>query len=211
MTAVIFDLDGTLVDSVADIGAAVDRVLRARNLRTHSIASYAAMLGHGARELLARAVPDAAGATLDHLVAEFRADYRANLVVRTDLYPGIAELLDALSERTIAMAVLSNKPHEFTVSIAERLLARWRFAAILGQRDHVPRKPDPAGALELACSLGVAPSDIVFVGDSQVDVQTAKAAAMRPVAVTWGYGRVAVDVGVEAIASPEQLLPILGP
>ena len=149
--AVLFDLDGTLLDTLADIADAANGVLRSRGFPEHPPEAFRAFIGEGVAVLFLRALPP--DRVSDELVArcveEFRAAYAKNWNVQTRPYEGIPALLDALTKRGLALAMLSNKPDEFTQLYADAYLARWPFAAVLGSREGVPRKPDPAGALEV--------------------------------------------------------------
>jgi phosphoglycolate phosphatase len=186
MRAVIFDLDGTLVDSVADLAAAMNHVLDRHGLPTHDVPTIRSFVGHGARSLVERALAGDASLDLEEAYAAFRARYREHLVVHTRVYEGVPEVLERLRSEGVPTAVLSNKPHAPTVEVVRRLLGTHPFVAVLGQRDGVPRKPAPDAALELAERFGVPPSDVVFVGDSDVDVETARAAGMRSVGCAYG-------------------------
>ena len=186
---IIFDLDGTLLNTLDDIGSCANRVLKKRGFPGHETSEYRYFIGDGAAMLIQRALPEknrdpdtvAAG------VKEFKALYQKNCDLRTVLYPGIPELLDELAVRKTKKAVLSNKPHELTVRSVKNLLSKWRFDFVFGQRDHAPRKPDPAGALEIAAHLDILPSDFLYLGDSSVDMKTAVSAGMFPVGALWGY------------------------
>jgi len=208
MASVIFDLDGTLVDSLDDLAAALNHVLAARSMPTHDRAAIESFVGDGARMLVRRAIPD--GADEDALLAAFRARYLEHLTVHTRAFDGVIELLDALRDRGVPLAVLSNKPHDMTELVVADVLGRARFVEVFGQRDGVPRKPDPAAALELAARL---PGPTLFVGDTPVDVQTARAAGMRPIGVGWGMRDEALlrEAGAEVILErPGDLLGLLG-
>lgn len=181
--AVIFDLDGTLVDSLGDIITHLNDAMADHGLATRTRAEVGEWVGYGAEQLVQRAVPD--GAQAPAVLATFRARYRARPVIETKVYAGLAAVLDALAP-TRKLAVLSNKPHELTMSVVEQLLGNWPFAVVHGQRPDRPRKPDPAALLSVCAELGVEPADAVLVGDSEVDIQTARAAHVRGVCVTWG-------------------------
>lgn len=184
MRAAIFDLDGTLVDSLDDITDALALATADAGLPVPSRDAVRGWIGGGARNLVAQAVP---ADRVDEVLAGFRRHYDAAPVARTQLFPGIADALDALAARGDRLAILSNKPHVLTVEIARRLLARWPFEAVVGARDGVAPKPDPTSALALAGELGLAPSACALIGDAATDVATARAAGMRAVAVTWGF------------------------
>ncbi len=186
---VIFDLDGTLLDTLEDIATAFNRILARHGLPLHPLEAYRRFVGDGACALARRALPDS-WRTLERIAAcsrEYIAAYRDLAPVSARPYPGIPELLDGLATLNLPMAVLSNKSHDNTLSCVASLLARWHIAPVLGLRDNVPRKPDPAGALEIARHLSLPPAGMVFVGDTAIDMQTAKAAGMLPAGACWGF------------------------
>jgi phosphoglycolate phosphatase len=188
-TAVVFDLDGTLLDTLADIGNSANQVLEELALPVHPLSAYQRFVGDGVQTLVERIVP-AASRTPDlvaQAVARFAEVYDTRWNQATTLYAGIATLLTELSERRVPMAVLSNKPQKFTELCVEHFLASWKFTVVFGQRTGVPRKPDPAGALEIAARLNLAPGDCYYVGDTSVDMQTATGAGMRALGVAWGF------------------------
>jgi len=194
--AVIFDADGTLLDSISDIAAAMNKVLTGLGYPTYDEERYKEYVGDGIRELVKRAVPadrlkewlqtGEKGDGIDGLVEEYRAIYDVQWRVNTKPYEGIPGLLDELSLKKIKIGVLSNKMDEFTKTMVKELLPQWEFTAVFGSRDGVPRKPDPAVPREIAGLMGIKPGDIVFVGDSGVDMQTACRAGMYGVGVLWG-------------------------
>lgn len=201
---ILFDLDGTLVDSLPDIAAALDAAMRDRGFPAPTLAQVRTWIGGGARNLVAQAVaPD----EVEPVLARFRVHYAARPVVYTTLFPGIPEVLDALVARHTPIAILSNKPHELTVRIASELLARWPFVTVEGGRDGVPLKPDPTCALAIALAADVAPAACTYVGDSEIDVAMARAAGMRAIAVSWGYRPRAELAGADALVdAPGALL-----
>ena len=180
---VVFDLDGTLVDSLDDLHASVNHALRVVGLPPRSREEIHGFVGEGVRLLLARAV-----APHDHLVepalAAWGPHYEAHCVDRTRPYPGVEALLAGAGR---ALAVNTNKPG----ALARRILAGLgllpRFAAVVGG-DEAPRKPDPTGLREIMARVGATPDETVFVGDSRIDVAVARAAGVPMIAVTWGYG-----------------------
>jgi phosphoglycolate phosphatase len=212
ITAVLFDLDGTLADTLADITSSLNVALAGVGLPPVSQASAAACVGWGVRRLVENAVPAAGPELIDELVTRFRAHYTEHLVVDTRPYPGIPELLDALAGRGLPLGILSNKPDRMTRRIAAEVFGRWRWAEVIGQRDDLPRKPDPAGALLCAAALGRPHGEIVLVGDTDVDIATAHAAGMVPVAVSWGFrpfAEVAAAGPAAVIGRPAELLAFI--
>ncbi|MBI4705607.1 MAG: HAD family hydrolase [Deltaproteobacteria bacterium] len=206
--AVIFDLDGTLCDTLTDIAAAMNEALGARGLAGHPREAYRKLVGDGVDVLARRALPAGHEGDAGAVAAAFRERYAARLLLATWPYPGVPEMLAALAARGLALAVLSNKPHEATVRLVGAIFPGVPFAAVRGQEPGVPTKPDPTAAHALAASLAVAPARCVLVGDSGVDMQTARAAGMRAVGVLWGYRDRAelVAGGAESVvASPAEL------
>ena len=186
--AILFDLDGTLADSLADITAALTRALADHQLPAPALADVRGWVGGGARQLVELAVAAAGAAALATPVyMKFQRHYAAAPTTHTALYPGIADVLDRLAATHRTLAVLTNKPHELTLQITDQLLARWPFAVIAGHRPGVPLKPSPEPALIVAAELGVPAAACALVGDSPSDLVTAHAAGMIPIAVTWGY------------------------
>lgn len=214
--AVIFDLDGTLLDSLEDLADSMNHVLAAAGLPTHAVAAYRFFVGDGVEMLVRRAAPEerADTATLARLAIAMREEYDRRATSKTRPYPGIPELLDELSARGLPVAILSNKPHDATRHVVARLLPRWRFAAVQGVLPEIPRKPDPAGALALAARLHLAPGEVLYVGDTDTDMRTARAAGMRAVGVLWGFrpGAELTAAGAQfLVATPADILPLLGP
>lgn len=203
--AVLFDLDGTLVDSLEDIAESMNFVLCSMGFPEHSSSVYRSFVGDGVGLLARRALPQAArdDATIAACVARMREVYRERFLLRTRPYPGIAGLLDALAARGLRLAVLSNKPDDLTVALVAALFGKWHFDPVFGERAGVPRKPDPSGALEVAARLGVAPASVVYLGDTPTDVRTALAAGMKAVGVAWGFRDAAelAEAGATAVLS----------
>ncbi|MHC4457541.1 MAG: HAD family hydrolase [Planctomycetota bacterium] len=188
-SAILFDLDGTLLDTLEDLADALNRVLSERGFPGHNLDSYRYFVGEGAAMLIRRALPEDKrhGDIIRDCLDAFLKDYGRNWKVRTKPYKGIPELLDSLTARKIKMAVLTNKPHKFAKMCVEEFLPNWLFEVVFGQRENVPPKPDPAGALEVAERLKIPPSNILYLGDSAVDMKTAVAASMFPVGAGWGF------------------------
>ena len=190
LRAVLFDLDGTLLDTLEDIGRSANDSLREGGFPPHPIDSYRNFIGDGVAVLFQRALPPASAddpGIVAKCVAAFARIYDAGWDVASRPYPGIAGLLDALRDRAIPMGVLSNKPDVFTRKCVGRFLSAWPLAPVFGQREGVPRKPDPAGANEAAAAMGVAPAEVLYLGDSSVDMLTATRAGMFAVGAAWGF------------------------
>jgi phosphoglycolate phosphatase len=186
-------------------------VLLEQGFAPHSLSDYRGFVGDGVTMLARRALPPGRRdeATVAACVARMREVYAPRVADQTVPYDGIPALLDSLELRGVAMAVLSNKPDDLTTALVARLLGRWRFAVVFGERTGVPRKPDPAGAFEAAGRLGLDPSAIVYVGDTPTDMATARAAGMLAVGVTWGFRDEAElrDAGADAIVHrPSEIL-----
>lgn len=187
LPAALFDLDGTLLDSLHDIGAAMNHALLTHGLPVHPLADYRRFVGEGVRVLVSRAVPAGHEALHAPVMAAYKAHYAEHLLDHTRPYPGMRELLARLQGEGVKLAVLSNKPDADTRRLVEALLPDVRFGAVYGERAGVPRKPDPTSALGVAAELEVGPVDCAFIGDTAVDMDTARAAGMYGVGVTWGF------------------------
>lgn len=187
--AVVFDLDGTLLDSLEDLADSMNAVLALQRFPVHATEKYRYFVGDGIAELARRVLPEAQ--RTDALVAEnvrnMSAEYESRWNKKTRPYPGIVELLGSLTEAGLQMAVLSNKPDSFTKIMVPALLPGWNFTPILGARPGVPVKPDPQAALEIAEQLAIPPAEILYLGDTATDMLTARAAGMMAVGVAWGF------------------------
>ncbi|MFO0958745.1 MAG: HAD-IA family hydrolase [Isosphaeraceae bacterium] len=212
--AIVFDLDGTLLDTLDDIADSANRALEREGFPTHPRGDFRRFIGDGVQMLVKRALPPESGdpATIDRVVEAYRVEYAAGWDRETHPYPGVEDLLDALVARGLKLAVLSNKPDEFTQLCVGHYLGRWPFECVLGHRPEWPRKPSPESARHVAAGLGVSPDRCAFVGDSVADVLTAKAAGMRPVAVSWGFqdAEILAGAGAEVVIDrPSDLLEFL--
>ena len=187
--AVFFDLDGTLLDTFDDLAYCTNKFLSDRGYPIHHVYASRYFVGDGAKMLVTRVLPEEA--RNETLIEECRKDfetlYRECWNRHTVPYQDIPELLNALTKRKLKLAVLSNKPQEFTVLTVGRLLQNGNFDIILGQREGVPKKPDPAGMLEICQHLRVSSEDFLYLGDTATDMKTAVAAGCYPVGVLWGF------------------------
>lgn len=188
MAAVVFDLDGTLVDSIGDIAASTNIGLAAAGLPTHSQDAVRGFVGHGIGVLVERALGSyATPRRVESLLAVIQEHYQEHSTERTRPFPGIAALLRMLADRGLSLGVVSNKPHEMTTHIVRVLFPDVPFGFVTGESADIPRKPDPTGLLTACAALGVGPAAAVYVGDTSVDIEAARAANVRSVAVTWGF------------------------
>jgi phosphoglycolate phosphatase len=209
----IFDLDGTLVDSLPGIAASLNRTLDAHGLPGHSDAMVRSFIGNGLRNLIMRAAPHSADPSLiESLLDLYRKDYELSWASGTHIYPGIHHMLDELRLAGFSMSVLSNKVHAFTMEMTRMIFPSIPFSAVLGQREGIPHKPHPAGALQIADMLGSSPGNCIVIGDSTMDIETAANAGMRSIAVSWGYHdrtRLAAAGAAKIIDNPSELAPLL--
>jgi phosphoglycolate phosphatase len=190
LKAVLFDLDGTLIDSLADLGQAVNRTLADLGLPGHPVERCREYIGEGARRLVERALPaevQGDAGLVDRALGLYQAHYESGWRDQTSVYPGMHALLRRLRDEGMRLGVISNKPHPFTRLCVEHFFPDAAFGLVLGQREEVPRKPDPAAAFEAADCFGVGIESCCYVGDSGVDMAFAKAAGMRAIGVAWGF------------------------
>ncbi len=211
--AVMFDLDGTLLDTIKDIADSMNAVLERRGLPGHPAERYKSFVGDGVETLVRRALPADRRhhRVLAECVEEVVREYAARWDRKTRPYPGVPEMLDALEARGFKLAVLSNKPEEATRLCVERFFGGNRFQAVRGARPGLPRKPDPAGALEIAADLDVEPARWLYLGDTDTDMLTARRAGMVPVGAAWGFRgeRELAESGARWIVShPRELLSV---
>jgi len=210
--SVLFDLDGTLADSLADLATATNGALAQLGCPTHPVERYRYMVGDGARELCARALPADKQSLQDEVLRRMRLHYDRHCFDLTKLYAGIPELISALAERRHRLAVLSNKPDDFTKRMIAHYFQPSPFALVRGQLPNVPLKPDPTAARQIAQELGIPPAHWLYLGDTNTDMRTARAAGMHAVGVLWGFRDrdELVESGAEHIvAKPEDVLALL--
>jgi phosphoglycolate phosphatase len=183
---ILFDLDGTLADTLQDLTDAVNAALSAGGFPAHAPSRMRRYIGHRLPVMLAQASGTDDPNLIGTMVETFCFRYKENYLANTRLFPGIADVLTSLQRAGCPMAVLSNKPDDFTGLICSALLAQWPFLDFAGTRDGYPQKPDPTLACELARRMNRSPEQVIIVGDSGIDIETARRAGMRVVAVTWG-------------------------
>jgi phosphoglycolate phosphatase len=211
---VLFDLDGTLLDTLQDLADSMNGALARLGAPVHEMEFYRVAVGDGVEMLARRSLPENRRdePSVSACVAAMRDEYSRRWAATTKPYPGIPDLLDKLTARGIAMAVLSNKPDDFTRKIADTLLGRWKFGAALGSRPGRPRKPDPAEALDIALTLGIPPGQWIYLGDTNTDMETACAAGMFPVGALWGFRsreELIAHGARQVVARPLQILDLL--
>ena len=204
---VIFDLDGTLLDTLEDLVAAVNHALALRGFPHHTLAEYRQMVGHGVRNLVMQALPEEQreDAVIDTCLADFKAYYTAHIDVRTRPYPGMQELLRTLHARGVRLAVASNKFQSGAEYLIRRFFGDVPFVAILGNREGYPLKPDPGIVGEILRQAEAVPTEAVLVGDSATDMKTAANGGIPAIAVTWGYRDLPAEVAPTRVSSAAEL------
>jgi phosphoglycolate phosphatase len=212
--AVLFDLDGTLLDTLDDLADSMNASLRRFNFPPHPVDTYRYLVGNGLVNLVRQALPESHRdqVTIDEVAVAQWEEYSKNWANKTKPYEGIPQLLDALEESGVSMCVFSNKPDDFVHKIMEKYLSNWRFQVILGQTKDIPVKPNPLGANEIARKLGVKNAEFLYAGDSNTDMRTANAAGMFAVGVLWGFRpkEELIAAGAKAlIERPSDLLKLL--
>jgi phosphoglycolate phosphatase len=185
--AVIFDLDGTLIDTLRDIAQSVNQALEKLGFSPHPVDAYRLKVGNGARIMVLRSLPDDHQHLVDAVLKHQREYYTDHCYDHTQPYPGITEMLGELKKASLKLAVLSNKSDHFTHRLVNHFFPAGLFDIIRGQLPDVPLKPDPAPARAIAERFGLDPEKIVFVGDTAVDMQTARRAGMFAIGVSWGF------------------------
>lgn len=216
---ILWDLDGTLINTLEDLAAAVDYAMELRGLPTHSIEEYRKMVGHGVRNLVKLALEASASAistpvridddSIDAALADFKSYYEAHIDVHTRPYPGIPDLLTRLNAQGVKMAVASNKFQEGTELLMKEFFPNIEFVSILGNRAGYPLKPDPEIVQEVLQKAGVGPEDAIMVGDSPTDMKTAANGGIDAIAVTWGYRTVEELSGNRMVHTVKELDSLL--
>jgi phosphoglycolate phosphatase len=186
--ASLFDLDGTLLDTLDDLADTANAALTALRFPVHPTDSYRYFVGDGLRVLVERIVPATCSeeqiAECEHI---FKKKYAAHWADKSRPYPGIEEMISRLHDMGLKLAILSNKPDDFTGLCVDRFFPANTFQCVQGQREGIPKKPDPAGALIIAERLGMEPAEILYVGDTATDMKTGKSAGMKTAGVLWGF------------------------
>ena len=208
--AAIFDLDGTLTDTLADLHDSVNEMLAHYNFPLRTIDEVRRFVGNGARKLIERALPADKINLVDDALAYYDACYARNCLNKVKPYAGIPELLTALEAKKIPLGICTNKQHFAAIDVAEKILAPIKFSAVSGDEPNQPRKPDPTRALRIAEKFSVAPEEIAYFGDTAVDIQTARNAGFLPVGVTWGFRPRSDLVGAKIIVdTPQEILELI--
>lgn len=209
---VIFDLDGTLLNTIADLGNASNHALLESGYSIHPLSAYNYMVGNGVRKLLERAEPDADSATIDKMLHDFREYYDNHCTDLTEPYPGIPELLENLTARGVSLAVTSNKYQKAAEKIVRHFFPEIPFVAILGEIPERPKKPDPSIVFAVLSEHPCPKNDVLYVGDSAIDMETARRACVESVGVTWGFRPVSELKAAYAdhiVADPAEILELV--
>ena len=188
--AAIFDLDGTLIDSLEDIADSANAMLAGYGFPSHDVDLYRLMVGNGSRKLIERCLPEdksTDAALVNEALARYKQEYEVRLTTKTRPYAGILTMLARLRDMQVPMAVCTNKHQSAADAITAALFPAGTFREVIGDAEGLPRKPDPAKVLKLAENMGVKPEKVAYFGDTSVDMDTANNAGMLPIGVTWGF------------------------
>ncbi len=214
MKAILFDLDGTLLDTLQDIADACNAALTRHGFPAHPVNAYRYFVGDGVEALITRVVPRSNHdpARLASVLAAYREEYHRRWKATTQPYAGVPEMLDELTRRKITLTVLSNKPDDFTRRCVTELLPHWSFSMVMGASKDYPPKPDPASALQIVKTLDIPADEFVYLGDTATDMQTAISAGMLPVGALWGF-RTSEELTASGarhlVSHPRELLALL--
>lgn len=212
--AIIFDLDGTLLDTIDDIAHSMNTVLDRLGYPTHPVDSYRYFVGNGVEKLVRQALPQDCidDEMVRRCVSAMLKEYERRWADNSKPFKGIPELLTWVEKHRIPKAILSNKPDDFTQVMVKRLLSHWSFDIVQGAKPSIPRKPDPTAALAIAYKLGVKPEQVLFLGDTNVDMKTANSAGMYAAGVLWGFrpAEELLESGARALVrEPKDVLKII--
>lgn len=212
MKAVIFDLDGTLLDTLEDIAISVNAVLNELGKEPIEVSRFRYLVGEGALQLMKNAMPNEEESYYHNALELFEKHYAKQYAQNTKMYEGISKVLTYLQVKGVHLTVLSNKPDSFTKKCVLKYLRNWDFGAVYGVRENIPRKPAPEGVYDILEDLHVKAEEVVFIGDTKVDMQTAKAANITSIGVLWGFRdeEELRENGADFIAkTPSELIKIL--
>lgn len=185
---IIFDLDGTLLDTLTDLSNSVNQVLKVNDFPTHSKDDYRQLIGKGFKDLITRSMPDNINEEcIEKGLTKFLEIYDQDYMKETKPYDGIMELLIDLQSLDIKLAVNSNKRNDYTNELIKKNFPEIHFIECFGERKDVPKKPDPTSAFELRNLMDLKSEEILYIGDSKTDIQTAKNANMDSIGVLWGF------------------------
>lgn len=212
--ACVFDMDGTLLNTLDDLAHCANTVLEAHGFQAHPVAAYRTFVGSGARNLIIRALPDTArdDRLIDTCLAAFKTRYDKHWADQTQVYEGLPELLDQLSDKDLKLAILTNKPQPFADLCVDRFLGHWTWSIVQGQQEGLAIKPDAAISQRVTNALQVDPTEVLYLGDSDVDMFTAKNAGYQAIGVSWGFRTVEelARAGADRIIhQPDELLAAL--
>ena len=213
INSIIFDLDGTLLNTIEDLANACNYALTTLGYKTHEVEKYKTFVGNGRYKLVERMLPEDKRSieNIEKALELFDSYYEKHMIDMTKPYDGIMEMLDCLINRGINIAVVSNKPHEFTTEVVKNYFGN-RFEVVYGHKKNTKEKPDPWAVLEVIDEFKVNKDECLYVGDSEIDINTAKNAGVKSVGVEWGFrGKGELEsAGANYIVNkPEQILEIL--
>ena len=211
--SIIFDLDGTLLNTIEDLANACNYVLTTLGYKTHEVEKYKTFVGNGRYKLVERMLPEDRRdmENIEKALKLFDTYYEKHMIDMTKPYDGIMEMLDSLINRGINIAVVSNKPHEFTTEVVKNYF-RDRFKVVYGHKKNTKEKPDPWAVLEVIEEFNVNKDECLYIGDSEIDINTAKNAGVKSVGVEWGFrgkGELEAAGANYIVNKPEQILEIL--
>ena len=211
----IFDLDGTLLNTIKDLGEAANYALDRNGFHTHSIASYPFFVGNGVKRLIERVLPEDARnkpAVVEAMLKDFKEHYNENNTKLTKPYEGIPELLQELQQQGVMLAVSSNKYQQATDKIINHYFADIEWVAIEGQKEGIPVKPDPSIVFKILSEAKITKQDTIYIGDSGIDMETARRACIDSIGVTWGFRPVKELKEYHAnviVNKPQDIMPII--
>ncbi len=210
---IIFDLDGTLLDTLEDIAISTNYVLEIFGKEPIAVKDYRYLVGEGALKLIKDVLPGASADDIQRAFELYENHYATQYDKNTKLYDGISKLLTFLQKKGYRMSILSNKPNSFTKLCAVKYLRDWKFEAVYGIREGIPRKPDAAGAFEILKELNLKPQEVLFMGDTKIDMITAKNADIESIGVLWGFrDRLELEKNgaIHIVKTPTEAIKLIG-